>query len=87
MSLGSNTLMPVTSEGSRSGVNWMRPKRPEMDAARERASRVLPGAGHVLQQGVAAGKEGAEQELDLRVLAHDHPLNVFLDFFCQCLYL
>ena len=47
----------------------------------------LARAGHVLQQGVAAGKEGAEQELDLRVLAHDYPLNVFLNFLSQCLYL
>src|SRR5262249_39873386 len=36
---------PVTSEGSRSGVNWMRCSRPSMDAARARASMVLPTPG------------------------------------------
>ena len=39
------TDTPVTSLGSRSGVNWMREKVPPMEAAMERASIVLPTPG------------------------------------------
>ncbi len=37
--------MPMTSLGSRSGVNWMRPKRTSRQAASERTSSVLPMPG------------------------------------------
>ena len=41
----SKKFRPVTSEGSRSGVNWMRPKAPSTLLAKERASTVLPMPG------------------------------------------
>ena len=41
----SNTLTPVTSLGSRSGVNWMRVKRQLTERASALASRVLPTPG------------------------------------------
>ena len=40
-----NTLTPVTSEGSRSGVNWMRRTEQSMERARALASIVLPTPG------------------------------------------
>ena len=42
---GSNTLVPMTSVGMRSGVNWMRAKRTPSAAANARASSVLPTPG------------------------------------------
>ena len=41
----SNTEEPVTSEGIRSGVNWMREKRRELDCANERAISVFARPG------------------------------------------
>src|SRR6266540_5175712 len=38
-------VTPVTSDGSRSGVNWMRCQVPAMEAAKARASEVLPTPG------------------------------------------
>ena len=38
-------VTPETSEGSRSGVNWMRRHCPRIDAATARASVVLPTPG------------------------------------------
>ena len=40
-----NTLTPVMSEGSRSGVNWMRRTVESMECASVFASRVLPTPG------------------------------------------
>ena len=40
-----NTLAPVTSDGSKSGVNWMRRMLASRDAARVLASIVLPTPG------------------------------------------
>src|ERR671912_256222 len=40
-----NTLTPVTSEGSRSGVNWMRRTEQSIERARALASIVLPTPG------------------------------------------
>ena len=51
------TETPVTSEGSRSGVNWMRAHR-AVDAAGQRlAEHRLADAGHVLDQQVALGEQ------------------------------
>src|SRR6478609_6606543 len=44
-STGLKTLTPVTSPGSRSGVNWMRRTVASTDAASARASMVLPTPG------------------------------------------
>ena len=41
----SNTEEPVTSEGIRSGVNWMREKPSERDCANERAISVFASPG------------------------------------------
>jgi len=49
-------LEPVMSEGSRSGVHWMRLKVPPTDVAKARASIVLPVPGR------SAGGRGAGDE-------------------------
>ena len=41
----SNTEEPVTSEGIRSGVNWMREKRSDVACANERAASVFARPG------------------------------------------
>ena len=43
--LWSKTLDPVMSDGSTSGVNWIRPNSQPMVAASARAMRVLPTPG------------------------------------------
>ena len=43
--LGLNTAMPVTSPGSRSGVNWMRENFASSERASARVSSVLPVPG------------------------------------------
>ena len=68
---------PVTSEGWRSGVHWMRAKtESSIERAIARASTVLPGAGHVLEEHVAVAGEGGDDELDLVVLAAQDELDV-----------
>ncbi len=44
-SLRFHTVTPTTSEGSRSGVNWIRPKVQSIERARALARLVLPTPG------------------------------------------
>ena len=69
---GSKTLVPMTSVGIRSGVNWMRAKRTPSAAAKARASSVLPMPGTPLEQHVPAGHVAGQQPLDRRALAEHH---------------
>ena len=66
---------PVTSDGSRSGVNWMR----RNDAAEALAQRLgqhrLADAGNVLDQDVALAEERDEGDPHLAVLPDDHALD------------
>ena len=39
----------------------------------------LAGAGHVLQQHVAPGQQRGQRQLDLPLLAHDHPADILRD--------
>ena len=60
------------SEGSRSGVNWMRLKLASTDRASALASVVLPVPGKILQQDVAAaGKRGQQLARRGRLALHD----------------
>ena len=67
---------PVTSEGSRSGVNWMRRKVQPRLLAMRLGEHGLAGAGHVLDQQVALAQQRHEREAHLGVLADDDPLDV-----------
>ena len=67
----------MTSVGCRSGVHWMRANARAVDRLRDRAREDrLRGAGHVLEQHVAAARERREDERDLVVLAEDDALDV-----------
>ena len=71
-----HTETPSTSDGSRSGVNWMR-LRGRGDRARDRlGERRLADAGHVLDEEVAFGEQADEREPDLLALALDDALDV-----------
>ena len=67
---------PVTSAGSRSGVNWTRLKPSPLASANERAVRVFASPGHVLEQHVAIGEQAEQDELELLALADDCPLDL-----------
>jgi hypothetical protein len=75
--LGSKIVVPVTSEGSRSGVNWMRRKVDDVvvglvvdDAVAEGLGEGgLARAGVVLEQHVAVGEQGDDEQLDDLVAA------------------
>ena len=56
--------MPVTSEGIRSGVNWMRLKSQPTERASAFASIVLPMPGTSSMQHVAVAEQRDERQLD-----------------------
>ena len=60
----SRTVVPVMSDGIRSGVNWMRLKVTSRIWAIELTMQRLGQAGHADQQAVAAGEDGGEDLLD-----------------------
>ena len=66
------TLTPVTSLGSRSGVNWMRRTVQSIERASALASIVLPTPGHVLDEQVALGEQHGDGGADDVRLALDH---------------
>ena len=73
------TLTPVTSVGSRSGVNWM-PAEGAIDRAGDGlGEHRLAHARHVFDQQVSLGDQGDQGEADLRVLAAHDLLDVVLD--------
>ena len=85
---GRNTISPVrwsyrgapmTSEGSRSGVNWMRAKSRPSARANDRAISVLPRPGQVLQQHVAAGQDADQHQFERPAVADHRPLDLVQD--------
>ena len=67
---------PVTSAGSRSGVNWTRLKPSPLASANERAVSVFARPGHVLEQDVAVGEQAEQDQLELLALADDGALDL-----------
>ena len=70
---------PDTSDGSRSGVNWIRRKEQPRLRAIALASTVLPVPGHVLDEQVSATEEGHEGQADFVMLADDDAFDVGQD--------
>ena len=66
------TSVPVTSDGIRSGVNWMREKLERERPRHRRDEQRLGEAGHADQQAVAAGEQRDQRLLDDVVVADDH---------------
>ena len=66
------TSVPVTSDGMRSGVNWMREKVRCERARQRRDEQRLGETGHADQQAVPAGEQRDERLLDDGVVADDH---------------
>ena len=75
-SSGCRSETPVTSLGSRSGVNWIRLKVPPREVAKARASIVFPVPGTSSKQDVALHQQGHGDQIDHLALADDHPLDV-----------
>ena len=69
-------VTPVTSEGSRSGVNWMRSPSASQRGGQRAGQRGLADAGHVLDQQVALGEQAHQCQFDGVPLALDDPLDV-----------
>ena len=67
----SRTLVPVMSEGIRSGVNWMRLKLTSRILAIELTIRVLARPGTPDQQNVAPREDRRQDQLDDVALADD----------------
>ena len=70
-----NTETPVMSDGSRSGVNWIRRTEQAIERPRALASMVLPTPGHVLDEQVTLGQQHDQGEVDRAPLALDHALD------------
>ena len=66
----------MTSDGSRSGVNWMRLHVPLIEWAIALASDVLPVPGTSSSEQVALAEHAHERQGDLVALALDHLLDV-----------
>ena len=61
-----NTETPVTSLGSRSGVNWIRRTVQSIDAGERLAQHRLADAGDVLDEQVALGEQHDQRDPDRR---------------------
>ena len=66
-----NRLVPMTSPGIRSGVNWMRPNASARLAANALREQGLGRARHAFEQDVAADQQAGQQQVDDLVLADD----------------
>ena len=76
--------VPTMSDGSRSGVNWMR-RNDAADGAGQRLDRERLGqAGHALEEAVASGQQADEHPLDGPVLADDDLLDLEQHTFELC---
>ena len=73
------TLVPVMSEGIRSGVNWMRLKPAPMIRAMRFDHQSLRRSGHALDERVSFGEEADQDLVDDRVLADDDFLRFTAD--------
>ena len=71
--------MPVTSLGSRSGVNWMRRTLHAIERADRLGQQGLADAGDVLDEDVALGQQRDEREADHLGLALDDRRDVDRD--------
>ena len=67
---------PVTSDGIRSGVNWMREKSSDVACANERAIIVFARPGIVLEQHVPVAEECEQDQLERVALADDRALDL-----------
>lgn len=72
-------LNPDTSEGSRSGVNWMRANEQSRLRASALASVVLPIPGHILDEYVPVDQQRDQQQLRGLCLADDDLGDIGLD--------
>ena len=70
---------PVTSEGIRSGVNWMRANRMPVTCANERAVSVLASPGTSSSRTWPSARSPSEDELQLVALADDRALDLVDD--------
>ena len=73
------TDTPVTSLGSRSGVNWIRRTVQSMRAGQRLGEHRLADARDVLDQQVPLGEQHDQRGVDHVGLALDHPLDVRAD--------
>ena len=64
------------SDGTRSGVNWIREKVPPTTLAKVSTASVLATPGTPSMQQVALGQQADQHPLDQPVLADDHPLDL-----------
>ena len=76
---------PVTSEGIRSGVNWIRLKPMLVTCANERAVERLRETRVVLEQHVPVGEQPHQDELERVALADDGALDLVEDPRCVLL--
>ena len=65
------TLVPITSAGIRSGVNWMRLNFSDSACGQRRIRAVLPEPGDAFQQGMAADEQAGEHAVDDLLVADD----------------
>ena len=72
-------LMPVTSEGMRSGVNWMRLKLAADGAGERLGQHRLADAGDVVDEDVALAQQRDERHLDDVVSPDDDAADVLAD--------
>ena len=77
---GWKIIVPTTSLGSRSGVNWMRSNCTPSAVPRRLDEQRLGEAGHALEEHVAVGEQRDEQALDDGVLADDGLADFFAEF-------
>ena len=74
--LGRKTRVPTRSDGTRSGVNWIRWKLPPSTCAVRLDRQRLGEAGNALDQEVAAREQADEDALEHGVLPGDHALDL-----------
>ena len=67
---------PVTSLGSRSGVNWIRCHEPPVARARRLRERRLADAGDVLDEEMALGEQADERQVHGPPLAEQHAFDL-----------
>ena len=69
-------LVPVMSEGIRSGVNWIRENDRSSASASARTMRRLAQARHALEQHVAAGQQRGHEPVHDGLLPDDAPADL-----------
>ena len=64
-------MVPITSAGSRSGVNWIRENDGVNDLGQGPHGQRLGETGHAFEQDVSAGEQSDQQPLHHDILSHD----------------